>query len=108
MAKYQLHPDGGVIDTEFGRTIPAAEGNRRWREYQEWLAEGNVPDPMPPPRALTAEEQLEIDLRQTDKEILRGFDWLLEYLVGNGTVVLADIPQALKDLYLARKALRDA
>jgi hypothetical protein len=48
MAKYKLK-DGGVIDTETGAHIPNAEDNRHWRFYQEWLAEGNTPDPADPP-----------------------------------------------------------
>lgn len=108
MAKYQLLADGGVHDTERGYSIPESIDNRHWKEFQLWLAEGNVADPIPAPVPPTAEEVLHQQLLQTDKEMLRGFDWLLEYLVGNGTVVLADIPQALKDLYIARKAQRDA
>jgi hypothetical protein len=46
--KYKLTEDG-VIDTETGASIPNAEGNRHWREYQEWLAAGNTPDPADPP-----------------------------------------------------------
>jgi hypothetical protein len=50
MAKYKLAPQGdGVIDTETGASIPAAEGNRHWAAYQEWVAAGNVADPADPP-----------------------------------------------------------
>lgn len=45
MAKYKL-TENGVFDTERKLSIPNAPGNRHWREYQEWLAEGNTPDPM--------------------------------------------------------------
>jgi hypothetical protein len=48
MAKYKL-TESGVLDTETGAHIPNNEGNRHWREYQEWLAEGNTPDPADPP-----------------------------------------------------------
>lgn len=37
--------DGGVIRKADGALIPCNEGNRDWREYQEWLAAGNTPDP---------------------------------------------------------------
>jgi hypothetical protein len=40
--------DGAVIN------IPASEGNRDWRQYLEWVAEGNTPDPM-----YTPEEEAE-------------------------------------------------
>jgi len=107
MAKYKL-TESGCLDTERGHHIPEDPANRHWAEYLEWVMEGGVADPMDVPPPPTAEEVLHAELLQTDKEMLRGFDWLLEYLVGNGTVVLADIPQALKDLYLERKALRNA
>lgn len=44
MTKYKL-TENGVKDQETGAYIPNAPGNRHWREYQEWLAEGNIPDP---------------------------------------------------------------
>lgn len=50
MAKYKL-TEIGVQNTETGDYIPNAEGNRHWRAYQEWLAEGNTPDPADPPPA---------------------------------------------------------
>lgn len=108
MAKYQLLADGGVHDTERGYSIPESIDNRHWKEFQLWLAEGNVPDPIPVPPPPTAEEVLHQQLLQTDKEMLRGFDWLLQHLVQNGTIQIADIPPALKQLYLERKAQREA
>jgi hypothetical protein len=103
MAKYQL-TSNGVFDTETNRAIPEDVQNRDWREYLEWQGEGNTPDPIPTPPAPTNEQLLNM----SDKQMIRAVDWLLEYLVGNGTVVLADIPQGLKDLYVARKAQRGA
>ncbi|MDH0100119.1 hypothetical protein N7320_02165 [Stutzerimonas stutzeri] len=50
---YQL-TDNGVIRLSDNASIPNAEGNRDWQEYQVWLADGNSPLPVPPP----TEEQL--------------------------------------------------
>lgn len=44
MAKYKLIQNG-VQDTETGAFIPNAPGNVHWEMYQEWLGEGNTPDP---------------------------------------------------------------
>ncbi len=45
MAKYKLQ-ENGVLDTETSANIPDSMGNRHWVEYQEWLTDGNTPDPM--------------------------------------------------------------
>lgn len=34
-----------IYDREQDFYIPLSEGNRMYREYLEWLAEGNTPDP---------------------------------------------------------------
>jgi hypothetical protein len=44
MAKYKLSGNG-VKDNETGACIPNSNANRHWKEYQEWVAEGNTPDP---------------------------------------------------------------
>lgn len=44
MAKYKLLDDG-VLNTLTNESIPNSPGNRHWIEYQEWLDEGNTPDP---------------------------------------------------------------
>jgi len=105
MAKYKL-TTSGCLDTERGHHIPNDPGNRHWAEYLQWVAEGNTPDPEDVPPPPTPQEILNADLLQTDKEMLRGFDWLLQTLVQKGIIDLAEIPPALKDLYLERKALR--
>lgn len=47
MADYELS-DGGVTRRADGAGVPNADGNRDWREYKQWLTDGNTPDPMPP------------------------------------------------------------
>ena len=41
--------ESGVIRAGDNASIPESDDNRDWREYQEWLAEGNVADPIPVP-----------------------------------------------------------
>lgn len=45
MAKYKLQ-ENGVLDTETGANIPDDTANRHWVEFGNWLATGNVADPM--------------------------------------------------------------
>lgn len=40
--------ENGVIRIADGASIPADPGNRDWREYEEWLSTGNVPEPADP------------------------------------------------------------
>jgi hypothetical protein len=49
MADYQLTATDSVIRTEDGACIPADPANRDYAEYQQWLADGGVPDPVKPP-----------------------------------------------------------
>ena len=63
MALFKL-TNQGVIRLNDGASIPDNMENRDWRKYQNWLADGNTPEPadtpptLPPKSAaeLTAEE----------------------------------------------------
>ena len=47
--EYQLTATESVIRTADGASIPNDPANRDWVEYQQWLADGGVPDPYVPP-----------------------------------------------------------
>lgn len=49
MADYQFTATDNVIRTADGACIPADPANRDYGEYQQWLADGGVPDPYVPP-----------------------------------------------------------
>ena len=49
MADYQLTATDTVLRTADGANIPNDPANRDWVEYQQWLADGGVPDPYVPP-----------------------------------------------------------
>ena len=50
---YQL-AENGVLRLRDMAFIPDCKDNRDWQQYQQWLAEGNTPEPMPaPPPDLT-------------------------------------------------------
>ena len=56
---YQLTGGDTILRTRDQACIPQDTGNRDYREYLEWLEEGNTPEPAPaPPAPLTPAEKL--------------------------------------------------
>ena len=46
MSDYTL-AESGVTRSSDSASIPDAESNRDWGAYQQWLTDGNKPDPLP-------------------------------------------------------------
>lgn len=46
---YRLTNGDAIIRSQDSTWIPADPQNRDYREYLNWLAEGNTPEPAPPP-----------------------------------------------------------
>jgi hypothetical protein len=49
MADYQLTDTTTVLRRADSAYIPDDPGNRDRQQYETWLADGNTPDPAPPP-----------------------------------------------------------
>lgn len=84
--------------------IPNDPANRDWQDYQTWLATaGNVPDPLPVP---TAQQTAIQQLAANDVIMFRALELLIDVLLAKGTIVPTDFPVAVRNMYIARKALR--
>ena len=87
---YKLSENGVTLTREDGSvlSIPNAEGNRHWREYQEWVAEGNTPAPQFTPEELAA-KQLAEDKALAEKEKMEADKVLIDALedILNGTPI---------------------
>ncbi len=63
---YKTMQGGGVFRLADNTSIPPSQGNRDWREYQEWLAEGNTPAPEFTPAELVANTKAEAEAEARD------------------------------------------
>ena len=75
---YKLSGDG--VKRSDGAYIPNCDGNRDWREYQEWFGWGNTPEP-----EYTLEERLAMERAEEISELkadLRSAQvWLFRMIV---------------------------
>jgi len=119
--KYEL-TENGVKDLETGAFIPNAEGNRHWKEYQAWLAEGNTPRPIKPSIYHSWDEELEVWVEDTvakqaaedaersfvlEKGAGELFFRLCKILIDDGVLTASDPRMVeIKDAYLEYKDLK--
>jgi len=69
MATYKLNKYGGVIRMPDGAMIPECPDNVDWRDYQEWLAAGNKPEPAEPPEEIAERQAREAKQAQLEQII---------------------------------------
>lgn len=102
MEKYKLL-NIGVFDNERNLYIPNDPGNADWREYQEWLSAGNVPDPEYTQEELDLiayNERQDARIVQLRNAIITEFEMILTiYQVGRdkGLWLATDFPQEIRD-----------
>jgi len=92
---YKLIAEG--VKRSDGAFIPESMGNRDWRKYQEWLAEGNTPDPQYTEQELIDEAQneeisgLKTDLKNSQVWQFRMIVELFKAAKQKGLITNADI-----------------
>jgi hypothetical protein len=113
MIKY-IEQENNIHDRETGGFIPKDDANRHYRDYLDWLAEGNTPIPaqpspdhvLPPdadaweidPTAVNNRELAEAaaGLRENDLQLFRFLLALWQVLKDKGLVVNTDIDAGLR------------
>lgn len=76
---YKLMGDGGVLRSD-GASIPNDDANRDWKEYQEWLAQGNTPDPEFTESELTAKATAE-EISNLKADLRNAMVWQFRMIV---------------------------
>jgi hypothetical protein len=63
-----------IIRTADGTWIPADPANRDYAEYQQWLADGGVPDPYVAPEPLPPEPEPETSVLYDHENRIRAIE----------------------------------
>jgi hypothetical protein len=87
---YQLTTSDTILRLTDNAYIPQAPGNRDYREYLDWLEEGNTPEPAPTPSPPPPEPTIDQKLSSIG---LTPLD-LVAVLEGASGVTIADIKKA--------------
>lgn len=76
---YRLTTIGSIIRTSDGANIPADPANTDYQAYLDWLAEGNIPQPIDQPtqQQITADFSTAIQKRLDDFAKTRNYDGIL-------------------------------
>lgn len=86
---YKFTKYNSVIRLSDGACIPFAEGNRDYAEYQEWLQEGNTPEPAQTPEEIAAEAQEAINTEA--RTYLASTDWYVIRYQETGVAVPEEV-----------------
>tara|TARA_R110000803_G_scaffold79057_3_gene144473 strand:+ start:3527 stop:3832 length:306 start_codon:yes stop_codon:yes gene_type:complete len=86
----KIQGDGWLVNGSM--SVPNSGGNRDYHDVQEWIAEGNTPDPEYTDAEIAANAQREIN--QENLAYLADTDWYVIRKADTGTAVPTDIVDA--------------
>ena len=96
MKKYQLITGNDSVKRDDGAYVPADTGNKDYRDYLVWLAEGNTPapaDPIPEP-SYKEKRKADYAIEAPDADVMEA---LIEVIDAAGLIVLGSKLKILKD-----------
>ena len=91
MKRYKREANGNITDTTLN-IIGIHPRSRFWKDYQEWLLEGNTPDPEFSPDEIAQAEQANCD--HANRNYLADTDWYVIRSIERGIPVPANITAA--------------
>jgi len=83
MAEYQLTATDAVIRTADGACIPNGPANRGRVEYEQWLADGGVPDPFVEPEPVPPQPSIEDQVLYDHENRLRAIEGTPPLTIGD-------------------------
>lgn len=99
MSKYIVHIDGTIENTETDETFANDPQLPEHIEYVAWCDAGGMPEVRTPPRTKR--------IAETDHEMARIGEDLIDVLVANGTIALTDLPAEAQAKLQERKDIRN-
>ena len=105
---YRITDDNGSIIRESDNAcIPEDYENLDYAEFINWVSEGNRPRGYEPP-GVDAQAEAKAELAETDSEIARITEDLINVMLTKGLITESDIPQSAHDKMAKRVKLRSA
>ena len=102
---YTEMPNGYIRRERDGVMFPKRAENIEYQEFLHWLDEGNTPQPYVPP-AVDPAAQAKAELAESDSDMARIVEDLINVMLTKDLITESDIPQSAQDKMARRAKLR--